>query len=31
VGGLPGAVRWLVGVGGVVVAGMLTYIELLPH
>ncbi len=31
VGGLPGALRWLVGVGGVVVAGALAYLELLPH
>ncbi len=29
IGGLPGAVRWLVGVGGVAVAGMLAYVELI--
>jgi len=31
IGGLPGAVRWLVGVSGVAVAGMLDYVELMPH
>jgi len=31
IGGLPGAVRWLVGISGVAVAGMLAYVELMPH
>ncbi|HEU5348884.1 MAG TPA: hypothetical protein VFU63_09775 [Ktedonobacterales bacterium] len=31
IGGLPGALRWLVGVGGIIVAGVLVYVELLPH
>ncbi|HEX6540202.1 MAG TPA: hypothetical protein VF040_00480 [Ktedonobacterales bacterium] len=31
VGGLPGAMGWLVGVCAIGVAGALAYIELLPH
>ncbi len=30
-GGLPGAMRWLVGVGGIAAAAALAYTELLPH
>lgn len=31
VGGLPGAVRLLVGISGAVVGGILVYLEVLPH